>query len=205
MPFGLMNAPSTFQRLISRVLVGCEAFTSAYIDNVLVFSDNEEEHKTQLRKVFECLANHNLRIKPKKCEFFQSRISFLGHVLHNGQIAVENSKVEALDKWRGPLTTVCQVRQFLGLASYYRMFVPNFSAIAAPLSTMTRKDSRIVWSKEAQTSLNMIIETLKHAPPLMVWNSKRDTRVTTDASLVGIGALLEQFDESDNKWKPIAY
>ena len=101
-----MNAPSTFQRLISKVLVGCEAFTSAYIDNVLVFSDNEDEHKVYLRRVFECLTNHNLRIKPKKCEFFQSRISFLGHVLHNGQIFVEYPKIEALEKWHGPLTTI---------------------------------------------------------------------------------------------------
>ena len=205
MPFGLMNAPSTFQRLISKVLVGCEAFTSAYIDDVLVFSDNEDEHKIHLRRVFECLINHNLRIKPKKCEFFQSRISFLGHVLHDGQISVEYPKIEALEKWHGPLTTIRQVRQFLGLASYYRMFVPNFSAVAAPLSAMTRKDSRVIWSDEAQKALDTIIDTLKNAPPLMVWDSTRQTRVTTDASLVGIGAILEQYDDVDSKWKPIAY
>ena len=163
-----MNAPSTFQRLISRVLVGCEAFTSAYINDVFVFSDDEEEHKTHLRKVFECLSNYNLRIKPKKCEFFQSRISFLRHVLHDGQISPEHSKVEALEKWRGPLTTVRQVRQFLGLASYYRMFVPNFSAVAAPLSAMTRKDSRVIWTNEAQNTLNELRQTLKNTPPLMV-------------------------------------
>ena len=148
MPFGLMNAPLTFQRLISKVLVGYEAFTSAYIDDVLMFSDNEDEHKTHLRRVFECFMNYNLRIKSKKCEFFQSRISFLRHVLHDGQISVEYPKIEALEKWHEPLTTVRQVRQFLGLASYYRMFIPNFSAVAAPLSAMTRKDSRVIWSNE---------------------------------------------------------
>ena len=205
MPFGLMNAPSTFQRLISKVLIGCEAFTSAYIDDVLVFSKDEDEHKTHLRKVFDCLSRHHLRIKPKKCEFFQTRISFLGHVLQNGQISVEYSKVEALEKWRGPLTTVRQVRQFLGLASYYRSFVPNFSTLAAPLSAMTRKDSRVVWSNDAQHALECIVSALKVSPTLLVWDSSRKTRVTTDASLVGIGALLEQLDENDSKWKPAAF
>ena len=109
MPFGLMNAPLTFQRLISKVLVGCEAFTSVYINDVLVFSDNKDKHKTHLYRVFECLMNHNLRIKSKKCEFFQSRISFLGYVLYDGQISVEYLKIEALEKWYGLLITVRQV------------------------------------------------------------------------------------------------
>ena len=81
MPFGLMNAPSTFQRLVSRVLVGCEAFTAAYIDDILVFSHDEQQHQQHLRKVLECLARHNLRVKLKKCSFFQQEMPFLGHVL----------------------------------------------------------------------------------------------------------------------------
>ena len=205
MPFGLMNAPSTFQRLISRVLVGCEPFTAAYIDDVLVFSKDLDEHKSHLRAVLECLARHNLRVKLKKCSFFKEEMPFLGHVLQKGSVRVEPDKVAALQKWRSPLTTVKQVRQFLGLASYYRMFVPNFATLVAPLTHMTRKDARVLWSPQAQDAVNRVIEALQHAPSLVVWNPSRKARVTTDASLVGVGALLEQFDDSDSQWKPVAY
>ena len=205
MPFGLMNAPSTFQRLISKVLVGCEPFTAAYIDDVLVFSKDEAEHQQHLKKVFECFARHNLRVKLKKCSFYRDEMPFLGHVLRKGSVRVEPEKVEALQRWRHPLTTVKQVRQFLGLASYYRMFVPNFATLVAPLTHMTRKDARVTWSPEAQAAVDQVIGALQRAPPLAVWNSGRKARVTTDASLVGVGALLEQFDDDDSQWKPVAY
>ena len=205
MPFGLMNAPSTFQRLVSRILVGCEPFTAAYIDDILIFSSNESEHHQHLHKVLECLARRNLRVKMQKCCFFQQQISFLGHVLAQGCVKVEPDKIEALQKWKKPLTTVRQVRQFLGLASYYRMFVPGFATLATPLSHMTRKDARVVWTAEAQNAVNQVIEALQSAPALSVWDSARKARVTTDASLVGVGAVLEQFHESDSQWRPVAY
>ena len=92
MPFGLMNAPSTFQRLVSRVLVECETFTAAYIDDILVFSHNEQQYQQHLREVLRCLACHNLRVKLKKCSFYQSEIPFLGHVLSEGSMRVEPEK-----------------------------------------------------------------------------------------------------------------
>ena len=205
MPFGLMNAPSTFQRLISKVLVGCESFTAAYIDDVLIFSEDEEKHKEHLRRVLECLARHNLRVKLKKCSFYQQEMPFLGHVLAQGRVRVEPEKVEALARWRHPLSTVRQVRQFLGLASYYRTFIPSFATLVAPLTHMTRKDARVVWTPEAQEAVNKVLEALRQAPALSVWNSKWKPRVTTDASLVGVGALLEQFDPECSQWKPVAY
>ena len=100
MPFGLMNAPSTFQRLISKVLVGCEAFTAAYIDDVLIFSKDYNEHKQHLSKVLHCLARYNLRVKLKKCSFYQREMPFLGHVLTEGKVSVEPEKVEALQRWK---------------------------------------------------------------------------------------------------------
>ena len=98
MPFGLMNASSTFQRLISKVLVGCEPFTAAYIDDILIFSKGEEEHEQHLRKVLACLARHNLRVKLKKCSFFQPEMPFLGHVLVKGSVRVEPEKIAALER-----------------------------------------------------------------------------------------------------------
>ena len=205
MPFGLMNAPSTFQRLISKVLVGCEPFTAAYIDDVLVFSKDSVEHKQHLTQVLRCLARHNLRVKLKKCSFYKSEMPFLGHVLSEGRVSVEPEKVEALQRWKRPLTTVKQVRQFLGLASYYRMFVPGFATLVTPLTHMTRKDARVVWTAEAQDAVEKVVSALQQAPSLSVWNSQRKARVTTDASLVGVGALLEQLDPADSQWKPVAY
>ena len=205
MPFGLMNAPSTFQRLVSKVLVGCETFTAAYIDDILIFSRDEGEHEQHLKCVLQCLARHNLRVKLKKCSFFQQEIPFLGHVLSQGCVKVEPEKIEALQRWKRPLTTVKQVRQFLGLASYYRMFVPGFATLVAPLSHMTRKDARVVWTPEAQDAVDRVIHALQHAPALCTWDPAKPARVTTDASLVGVGALLEQYYETDSQWKPVAY
>ena len=96
MPFGLMNAPSTFQRLVSKVLVGCEAFTAAYIDDILIFSKDEAEHEQHLRQVLECLVRRNLRVKLKKCCFFRQQVPFLGHILAKGCVRVEPEKIEAL-------------------------------------------------------------------------------------------------------------
>ena len=205
MPFGLMNAPSTFQRLISKVLRGCEPFTAAYIDDVLVFSQDRQQHEQHLGQVLQKLAQHNLRVKLKKCSFYRAEMPFLGHVLGGGCVRVESEKIEALERWNRPLTTVKQVRQFLGMASYYRMFVPGFATLVAPLTHMTRKDARVVWSPEAQEAAQNVIKALQRAPALLVWSSRRKARVTTDASLVGVGALLEQFDENDSQWKPVAY
>ena len=157
-----------FQRLVSKVLVGCEAFTAAYIDDILIFSKDEDEHAHHLKKVLECLARRNLRVKLKKCCFLQQQIPFLGHVLARGCVRVEPEKIEALLRWRKPLTTVRQVRQFLGLASYYRMFVPGFASITTLLSHMTRKDARVVWSPEAQRAVDQVIEALQSAPALSV-------------------------------------
>ena len=98
MPFGLMNALSTFQQLVSKVLVECEPFTAAYIDDILVFSCNETEYEQHLDAVFQCLVHHNLHIKLKKCSFFQKQMPFLGHVLSQGQVQVKPEKVEALQR-----------------------------------------------------------------------------------------------------------
>ena len=106
MLFGLMNAPFTFQQLVSRVLVGCETFTSAYIDDILVFSRDEAEYEQHLKQVLQCLARYNLRMKLKKCSFFQQEMPFLGHVLSQGCVKVEPQKIEALQRWKRPLTTV---------------------------------------------------------------------------------------------------
>ena len=120
---------------------------------------------------------------------------FLGHVLSEGSVRVEPEKVEVLERWNRPLTTVKQVRQFLGLASYYHIFVSNFASTATSLTHMTRKDARVVWSPEAQEAVQQVVAALKDASALSVWCSSHKVRVTTDASLVGVGALLEQFHE----------
>ena len=91
------------------------------------------------------------------------------------------------------------------MASYYRTFVPGFATIVAPLSHMTRKDARVVWTAEAQEAVEKVVKALQQAPALATWDSKRKTRVTTDASLVGVGALLEQYDDESSQWKPVAY
>ena len=135
MPFGLCNAPATFQRLMQKVLAGLggvEAFCSVFIDDVLVFSDTMDEHIEHLRQIFQRLRRYNLKLHPGKCKFARPSVEYLGHVISAAGIAPNPAKVQAVQEFPVP-TSVRGVRQFLGMASYYRRFMPGFAKIAAPL------------------------------------------------------------------------
>jgi hypothetical protein len=127
MPFGLTNAPATFQYLIESALheligVCCEV----YLDDVLVYSENKEEHIQHVRQVVQKLKSKGLPIKAKKCEFFKKEVPFLGHIIGNGEIKMDQSKIQSLLDWPTP-ETVKHVQQFLGLGNYYRKFIYNYS------------------------------------------------------------------------------
>ena len=142
MPFGLSNALSTFMRLMNEVLkpfIG--HFVVVYFDDILVYSRNEEDHKTHLRQVFQVLREQRLYAKMEKCEFFTLQLTFLGYVVSAKGIQVDPSKVEAIQTWPVP-KSVTEVRSFHGLASFHRRFIKDFSSLMAPITECLKRGLR---------------------------------------------------------------
>ena len=206
MPFGLCNAPATFQRLMQVVLSGLEwDCCFVYIDDILVASPSFEEHMRHLQLVFERLRQAGLRLKPKKCHFLRKHVPYLGFVISKHGIQVDPLKTDMVKHFPTP-TDPTSVRSFLGLASYYRRFVPRFAAVAAPLHRLTKKDEKFEWSEECETAFCRLKSLLTEAPVLVYprFGEGEQFLLETDASGIGLGAVLSQ-KQSDGKYHPVAY
>ena len=140
MPFGLTNVPAYFMNLMNKLFMEeLDKFVVVFIDDILIYSKSAEEHEQHLRIVLEKLRAHKLYAKFSKCEFWLTKIAFLGHILSEEGLAVDPTKEEAVTKWKQP-TIVTEVRSFLGLAGYYRRFIKRFLKIARPMTELTKKD-----------------------------------------------------------------
>lgn len=192
MPFGLCNAPSTFERLMESVLQNLQWSTCLiYLDDVVIFGRSEEELIQRMDTVFERLRAAGLKLKPRKCHLFARRTDYLGHVISADGIAVSPEKVAAVKDWPQP-ENVTDVRSFLGTANYYRRFCKDFASIAAPLHRLTDKGARFVWQAEHQQAFDHIKSMLCTAPVLAYPVANAPIILDTDASLTGIGAVLSQ-------------
>ena len=150
MPFGLCNAPATFQRLMETVLSGLARDKCfIYLDDVLVVGKTFEEHTNNLREVLTRLQEAGLRLKPSKCHLAKSKVTYLGYVVSKECVTVDPDKVAAIQKFPTP-ASVKELRSFLGLASYYRRFIPGFSKVASPLFALTHKGREFAWSQECE-------------------------------------------------------
>ena len=203
MPFGLVNAPSTFQRAMSVALRGCENFSVVYIDDILVFSEDEAQHHEHLRSVFDALQSSSYHVRLQKCSFFASEVPFLGHVLSTDGIKADTSRFNLADAFPTPFLTAKQVRSFLGLVMWYRTFIPHVATLAAPLFPLTSPKKQIAWSEVAEAAVTELKRALSSTPVLARYDRDLETRVTTDASLVGLGAVLEQ--QHGDQWRPVAF
>ena len=203
MPFGLCNAPSTFQRLMQRTLRGMSHFCNAYIDDILVFSDTVEEHMEHMRLVFQRLREVGIKLHPQKCSLGRSTVPYLGHVISAQGISPDPAKVTAVEKFPIP-TNVRYVREFLGLASYYRRFVPNFAREAGPLHMLTRADVPFVWTAACEGAFVCLKELLTSPPVLAYPDFAKPFVLHTDASGKGLGAVLEQIQD-DGDHHPVAF
>ncbi|CAI5643241.1 unnamed protein product [Oreochromis niloticus] len=215
MPFGLCNAPSTFQRLMERIFGDqhCQSLL-LYLDDVIVFSSTVEEHVSRLDVVLGRLQQEGLKAKLEKCSFFQSEVSYLGHVVSRDGVSTDPNKIEAVSKWPRP-NHVSELHSFLGFASYYRRFVEGFAKLAAPLhrlvaeltGTKSRKPAIQVlsaaWTDECEKSFEGLKRRLVSAPVLAYANFSLPFILEVDASYQGLGAVLSQ--EQAGKIRPIAY
>ncbi|GJX34942.1 putative reverse transcriptase domain-containing protein [Tanacetum coccineum] len=150
MPFGLTNAPAVFMDLMNRVCKPyLDKFVIVFIDDILIYSKNKEEHEEHLKIILELLKKEQLYAKFSKCDFWLESVQFLGHVINNKGVHVDPAKVEAIRNWSAP-TTPKEVRQFLGLAGYYRRFIEGFSLISKPLTKLTQKNKKYEWGTEEE-------------------------------------------------------
>ena len=160
-----------------------------FIDDILVYSKNEEEHKEYLHLVLEKLREHQLYAKFSKCEFWLKEVGFLGHVISGQGIAVDPTKVQSVTEWLAP-TSVGEIRSFLGLAGYYRRFIENFSKIAKPMTELLKKDTTFIWTEECEPSFQELKKRLVTAPVLILPDQRKDYEVYCNASRRGLGSVL---------------
>lgn len=192
MPFGLCNAPATFQRLMDRVLAGMQWETClVYLDDIIVLAKDVPEMLQRLSQVFQRLKQANLKLQPAKCCLFRRQVAYLGHIVSEQGVATDPNKVSKVKAWPTP-TSVQEVRRFIGLASYYRRFVKDFASIAEPLHNLTKKNARFQWHIEHQAAFNKLKHRLTTAPVLGYPLDHGEMILDTDASDTGIGAVLSQ-------------
>jgi hypothetical protein len=204
MPFGLCNAPATFQRLMHKVL-GNLIYTKApvYIDDINVHSKSFNQHIEDLREVFGKLRKAKLKLRPDKCNFCYREIKFLGHIVGKDGIKVDQDKIKKVREFPKP-ENVSELRGFVGLASYYRKFIKDFSKITKPLTKLFQKDLEYVWRKEQEESFEALKEKLTTAPVLAYPDFEKEFTLYTDASGYALGAVLSQKGE-DGKERVIEY
>ena len=204
MPMGLCNAPATFQRLMNRVLHGqIGRCCFVYLDDILIFSNSEEDHLQHLREVLTALRNNQLYAKPGKCLIATPEIQFLGHVVGNGQLKVDPSKIAHVDQVPAP-TNVHSLRRFLGFVNFFRRFVPRFANIAAPLHGLTHRNTVFLWSEGCQSAFEQLRAALVAAPVLQLPDFNRPFIISADASNIAVGAVLMQEDDAGNRYA-VAY
>ena len=192
MPFGLTNAPAAFMDLMNRVFrLYLDQFVMVFIDDILVYSKDAQEHEHHLRIVLQTLRENQLFAKLSKCDFWIKEVSFLGHIVSVEGIRVDPVKIEAIVNWKPP-RNVTEIRSFLGLAGYYRRFVQGFSVIASSLTRLLRKGVKFEWDDKCQSSFERLKEILVEAPVLIQPTSGRDYTVYSDASRIGLGCVLMQ-------------
>ena len=203
LPFGLKNAPAHFQKVMDTVLAGVHG-ARAYIDDVVVYTQTWEEHLKVLELTLQALAKHGFKIKLKKCHFGGVTLNFLGYRVGNGKMSVQEAKIKAVQQYVRPVTKK-STRAFLGLVNFYRRFIPNQATIVAPLTDATRKESpdKINWTRPREKAFEKIKEVLVAQPVLKAPDFTKQFVLATDASGVGLGAVLAQ--EWEDGLHPIAY
>src|SRR5947209_1928270 len=192
MPFGLCNTPATFQNMIHEVLREfLDQGVVVYLDDILVYSETEEEHVKLLTKVFMCLAKYNLAVAVHKSVFHVPEVEFLGYIVNGTGISVSGETTQAIRDWEVP-KNLRGVRAFIGFANFYRRFIRNFSSIVRPITNLTKKDVKWHWGPEQQNAFDTLLTAFSTPPILRHYDPRTDVIIETDASNFAIGCVLSQ-------------
>jgi len=203
--FGMTNLPVTFQGMMNEIMRDLinEGKVAVFVDDVLVGTDSEKGHDEIVAEVLKWLEENDLYVKPEKCSWKTSKVNFLGVVMGQRKIEMEEEKMKGVLNWPVP-KTVRDVRKFLGLANYYRRFIKNFAALAKPLNMLTRKDEKWKWEEAQQKAFEQLKEIFTTRLLLVAPDLDKEFRVKADASNFVTGGVLSIKCE-DNKWRPVAY
>ena len=203
MPFGLKNAPATFQRLMDQTLSGLQGSEIfVYLDDIVLYASSLKEHQDKFNKLAKRLKEANLKLQPDKCEFLRREVTYLGHIISENGVKPDPNKIKAVQDFPHPDNQKA-IKQFLGLAGYYRKFIENFSRIAKPLTDLLKKDVKFIWNDEQNAAFKILRNALCSQPVLQYPDFTRPFLVTTDASGYAIGGVLSQGDIGSDL--PIAY
>jgi hypothetical protein len=195
MPFGLTNAPASFQRWMNEVLSDyLNIFCIAYLDNILIYSDNIETHRKHVKMILKRVEEVSLTLKASKCQFHTDRTEYLGYIIAPTGISMDPEKVQVVEEWREP-TNVKGVHSFLGFANFYRRFIRDFSKITTPLTKLTRKDRPWEWNDAAQVAFEELKAAMISQPILRHFDPTRPLTLDMDASDYAIGAVCSQPDD----------
>ena len=187
--FGLAQAPASFQQLISIVLQDCSNFAMAYLDDIIIFSQNEQEHLKHIEIIFKKLKKAGLKLKESKCDFFKKEIHYLGHLISVNGIQPLPKKLDSICNMPKPRSPK-EIKQFLGLTGYYRKFVLQFSDMARPLTKLLAHDCEFVWTNQCDISFQMLKDMLCSAPMLKYPDTSKPHMLYTNASKYGRAGVL---------------
>lgn len=187
MPFGLCNAPATFERIIDYILRGLKWKTClSYLDDIIIFSKNFNDHLTRLLEVISCLQKAGLKLNTKKCRFAAEHVKVLGNIVNAIGISPDPDKIRAVVDFPKP-HNIKQIQSFIGLCSYFRCFVRDFAQIANPLHQLLQKATSFQWSDQCQNSFTLLLSILTTPPIGRPFDPSATTIIHTDASGLGLG------------------
>jgi hypothetical protein len=190
--FGLTNAPTTFMCLMNNVLSKfMNKFVLVFIDDILIYSKNKKENEEHLRLVLQVLREYHLYAKISKCDFFQKKVHYLGHVISKEGVAVDPDKIRSNMEWPTP-KDVSNITSFMGLARYYRRFIKGFSKIGCPITALQKKGIKFIWTSKCEERFQELKYLMTHAPVLNIVELDNDFLVCTYACNEGLGGVLIQ-------------
>jgi hypothetical protein len=203
MPFGMVNSGATLVRGMRKLLTDLDGADN-YIDDIIIHTPTWEQHITVLRELFKRLFEASLTVRPSKCQLGETSIEFIGHPVNDGEINPIEGKLVKIEKVSRPQTKT-QVRSFIGLTGYYRDYIPNYSAIASPLTDLTkrRQPNKVVWGEAQEKAYNSLKSIILKKPILRIPDVRKPFVLRTDASNNGLGAVLLQ--EYEDKLFPVSY
>lgn len=204
LPFGLCNGPASFQAYINHALRGLlDNFCTAYMDDILIYSENLIDHQKHVRAVLQRLRDHGLQVDVSKCSFETTSVTYLGLIISTNGISMDPKKVSCVQEWPRP-RSVRDIQSFLGFANFYRRFIPRFSNLANPLIRLTKKDVKFTWDQNCENSFNNIKIAFKDGTMLAHFDPQKQTILETDASEYVTAAILSQYD-NNNVLRPVAF